>query len=263
MESETSFEPILSVQDLTVKIGEKRILQNINLTAYKGRVLGIIGESGSGKSMLCQAIMQALPTYAQKESGNILYNQHDLSMLPEDKMRAIRGKQISMIMQNPSASLDSIQTIEMHFRETLKAHFPMNKKEIKQTAIYYMRKVNLPNPEKLLTYYPFQLSGGMLQRVMIALSLSMQSKLVIADEPTTALDTVNQKNILSLFDQIRTETGAGIIIVTHDLGVIAELADDVAVIYKGEIVEQTNVYDCFDNPKHPYTKELLQSRLIV
>ncbi len=262
MKNETSCDPILTIKDLHVTIGEKKILKNINLSVDKGRVLGVIGESGCGKSMLCQAIMRSLPICGQQQ-GQILYNNRDLTTLSEVNMRNYRGKHLSMIMQNPSISFDSNQTIDMHFRETLKAHFTMNNKEIKQTAIYYMNKVHLPNPERLLTYYPFQLSGGMLQRVMIALALAMQANLLIADEPTTALDTINQKNILNLFNDIRTETDATIIIVTHDLGVIAELADDVAVMYKGEVVEQTNVFDCFDNPQHPYTKKLLHSRITI
>lgn len=254
-------EKVLEVKDLTVKIGEKNVLSSINMTAYKGRVLGIIGESGSGKTMLCHAIMQSLPSLAQITQGQVLYRQEDLLAMSASKLRAYRGRHLSMIMQNPATAFDSIQTIEKHFLETLKAHFVMTKKEMRQIAIDTMYKVNLPNVEQLLHYYPFQLSGGMLQRVMIALSLAIQSTLYIADEPTTALDTVNQKQVLTLFDRICSETGAAIILVTHDLGVIAELADDVAVMYKGEIIEQANVFDFFDAPQHPYTKKLLQSRI--
>ncbi|TKI66295.1 ABC transporter ATP-binding protein [Lysinibacillus mangiferihumi] len=254
-------EKVLEVKDLTVKIGEKNVLSSINMTAYKGRVLGIIGESGSGKTMLCHAIMQSLPSLAQITQGQVLYRQEDLMAMSASKLRAYRGRHLSMIMQNPATAFDSIQTIEKHFLETLKAHFVMTKKEMRQIAIDTMYKVNLPNVEQLLHYYPFQLSGGMLQRVMIALSLAIQSTLYIADEPTTALDTVNQKQVLTLFDRICSETGAAIILVTHDLGVIAELADDVAVMYKGEIIEQANVFDFFDAPQHPYTKKLLQSRI--
>ncbi|MGE7998955.1 ABC transporter ATP-binding protein [Lysinibacillus sp. NPDC093190] len=251
---------LLQVKDLTVQIDEKEILSSINLTAYKGRILGIIGESGSGKSMLCHAIMQSLPAMA-KSTGQILYQNIDLTSVTKEKLRDYRGKHLSMITQNPLVAFDSNQTLEMHFRETLKAHYVMNKKEVRQIAISAMDKVNLPNPEKLLQYYPFQLSGGMLQRVMIALSFAMQPTLYIADEPTTALDTVNQKKILTLFNQIRNETDAAIIIVTHDLGVIAELADEVAVMYKGELIERANVFDFFDAPQHWYTKKLLQSRI--
>lgn len=254
-------EKVLEVKDLTVKIGEKNVLSSINMTAYKGRVLGIIGESGSGKTMLCHAMMQSLPSLAQITQGQVLYRQEDLLAMSASKLRAYRGRHLSMIMQNPATAFDSIQTIEKHFLETLKAHFVMTKKEMRQIAIDTMYKVNLPNVEQLLHYYPFQLSGGMLQRVMIALSLAIQSTLYIADEPTTALDTVNQKQVLTLFDRICSETGAAIILVTHDLGVIAELADDVAVMYKGEIIEQANVFDFFDAPQHPYTKKLLQSRI--
>jgi len=252
---------VLEVKDLSVKIGEEKILTSINLSAYQGRVLGIIGESGSGKTMLCQAIMQSLPSIAQITHGQIFYQQQDLLKLSAAQLRAYRGRHLSIIMQNPSAAFDHIQTIERHFRETLKAHFVMTKNEIRQLAIESMSKVNLPNPEQLLHYYPFQLSGGMLQRVMIALSLAIQASIYIADEPTTALDTVNQKQVLTLFDRIRLETEAAILLVTHDLGVIAELADDVAVMYKGEIIEQANVYDFFDAPQHGYTKKLLQSRI--
>ncbi|WP_324728131.1 ABC transporter ATP-binding protein [Lysinibacillus fusiformis] len=253
---------VLEVKDLSVKIGEQNILSSIHLTAYQGRVLGIIGESGSGKTMLCQAIMQALPTRAQITKGQIFYHQQDLLKVTAAQMRAYRGRHLSIIMQNPSTAFDRVQTIESHFRESLKAHFAITKNEIRQIAIESMSKVNLPNPERLLHYYPFQLSGGMLQRVMIALSLAIQASVYIADEPTTALDTVNQKQVLTLFDRIRLETQAAILLVTHDLGVIAELADDVAVMHKGKIIEQANVYDFFDAPQHPYTKKLLQSRIM-
>lgn len=256
-------EKVLEVKDLTVKIGEKNVLTSINLAAYKGRVLGIIGESGSGKTMLCHAIMQTLPSIAQVTQGEVLYQKENLLQVSAADLRAYRGRHLSMILQNPSAAFDRIQTIEGHFRETLKAHFKLTKNELRKIALDAMRKVHLPHPEQLLHYYPFQLSGGMLQRVMIALSLAIQASLYIADEPTTALDTINQKQVLTLFDRIRLETGAAIIVVTHDLGVIAELADDVAVMYQGEIIEQTNVYDFFDAPQHAYTKRLLQARMLI
>ncbi|WP_369354141.1 ABC transporter ATP-binding protein [Lysinibacillus capsici] len=255
-------EKVLEVKDLTVKMGEKNILTSINLTAYKGRVLGIIGESGSGKTMLCHAIMQTLPSLAQVTQGEVLYQQENLLSVSAAKLRAYRGRHLSMILQNPSTAFDRIQTIESHFRETLKAHFKLTKKEMRQIALEALNKVHLPHPDQLLSYYPFQLSGGMLQRVMIALSLAIQASLYIADEPTTALDTINQKQVLTLFDRIRSETDAAILLVTHDLGVIAELADDVAVMYQGEIIEQTNVFDFFDVPQHPYTKKLLQARML-
>ncbi|AVK85014.1 nickel import ATP-binding protein NikD [Lysinibacillus sp. B2A1] len=255
-------EKVLEVKDLSVKIGEKNVLTSINLAAYKGRVLGIIGESGSGKTMLCHAIMQTLPSLAQVTQGEILYQQENLLNVSNTKLRAYRGRHLSMILQNPSTALDRIQTIESHFRETLKAHFKLTKKEMRHIALDAMNKVHLPHPEQLLHYYPFQLSGGMLQRVMIALSLAIQASIYIADEPTTALDTINQKQVLTLFDCIRLETEAALILVTHDLGVIAELADDVVVMYQGEIIEQTNVFDFFDAPQHPYTKKLLQARIL-
>jgi len=255
-------EKVLEVKDLTVKMGEKNILTSINLTAYKGRVLGIIGESGSGKTMLCHAIMQTLPSLAQVTQGEVLYQQENLLNVSAAKWRAYRGRHLSMILQNPSTAFDRIQTIESHFQETLKAHFKLTKKEMRQIALDALKKVHLPQPEQLLSYYPFQLSGGMLQRVMIALSLAIQASLYIADEPTTALDTINQKQVLTLFNQIRSATDATILLVTHDLGVIAELADDVAVMYQGEIVEQANVFDFFDAPQHPYTKKLLQARML-
>ncbi len=257
-----AMEKVLEVKDLTVQIGEKNVLNAINLTAYKKRVLGIIGESGSGKSMLCHAIMQTLPPVAQVIQGEILYQHDNLLHTSAAKLRTYRGRHLSMILQNPATAFDQIQTIESHFRETLKAHFKLTKKEMRQIALEALHEVQLPNPEQLLHYYPFQLSGGMLQRVMIALSLAMQASLYIADEPTTALDTINQKQILTLFNRIRSETEATIILVTHDLGVIAELADDVAVMYQGQLIEHTNVYDLFDAPQHDYTKKLLQARML-
>lgn len=220
---------IVTVRNLAVEIEQKHILKNVNLEAYRGKVLGIIGESGSGKTLTCKAIMGMLPQQAKITNGEIIHQNHS-------ELGRTRGNQISIIMQNPTASFNPVRTIEKHFIETIRQHQKMSKKEARELAIFYMEKVHLSRPEDLLKQYPFQLSGGMLQRIMIAISMATKLELLIADEPTTALDTVNQKNILNELDRIRTELGVAIILVTQDLGVIAALADDVAVMYKARLL---------------------------
>ncbi|MGE7608288.1 ABC transporter ATP-binding protein [Peribacillus frigoritolerans] len=247
---------LLKIENLCINIGKQKVLRNIQLQAKKGRILGIVGESGSGKSTLCRAIMQQLPSSFQQTDGTILFNHYPLT-----KESKHIGTTITSILQNPMMSFDTIQTIEGHFFETLKAHRKMEPIQMRQLTEQSLKKVQLYDTQRILKSYPFELSGGMLQRIMIALALLLKPQLVIADEPTTALDMVTQHNILALLRTLQNQEQLTMLLITHDLGVIAALADDVAVIYNGEVIEYSDVYTCFDSPKHPHTKQLLEARL--
>lgn len=238
-----------NVRDLTIQSAQKTIVAQATFSLDAGTILGIIGESGSGKSTLCNAIMGLLPPSMICE-GEILY----------DGKKIVRGRDVSMITQHPMSAFNPLQTIGRHFIETLCAHHPLSKKEAHLKAIEALTSVQLSNAEQLMKRYPIELSGGMLQRVMIALQIVLNTALFIADEPTTALDTLSQKEVLRLLRHRADEAGTAIIIVTHDLGVIAEIADTIVVMKDGEIVEYSDVWSCFDAPKHPYTKRLMEAR---
>ncbi|MBD0384235.1 ABC transporter ATP-binding protein [Paenibacillus sedimenti] len=247
--------------DLETATRKTRLVNKVSLNVNRGEVLGIIGESGSGKTMTCMAAMGLLPRGARVTEGSILLDGEELTSLSVEERRKLRGSRISMIMQNPMTCFNPVRTIGSHFLETLGVHTNLTAKEARERAIHDLGQVNLPRPQELMRQYPFELSGGMLQRIMIAIALATNAELIIADEPTTALDTGNQKHILRELNRIREMTGAAIIVITHDLGVIAELADQVTVMYRGESVENAPVKQLFDAPAHAYTRLLLQSRL--
>ncbi|MBM7541940.1 nickel import ATP-binding protein NikD [Amphibacillus cookii] len=261
---ETKEQYILRVKDLHVKVKTKEglstLVQDINFGVKKGRVTGLVGESGSGKTVTSMSILQLFDQNKMDVQGSITLNGRELSRLKNKEMREIRGKDIAFIMQNPMNAFTPVFTIGHQFVETIKSHTPLKKKQAKALAIDMMESVNLPNPDKLLKNYPFQLSGGMLQRVMIAMAACLQPSIIIADEPTTALDLHNQLLVLRLLNKIRSQYGTSILLISHDLGVIAEMADDVIVMKQGRIVESANVFDLFDHPKHEYTKKLLRIR---
>lgn len=240
---------VLNVRDLTIQSAQKTIVAQATFSLDAGTILGIIGKSGSGKSTLCNGIMGLLPPSMTCE-GEILY----------DGKKIVRGQDVSMITQHPMSAFNPLQTIGRHFIETLCAHHPLSKKEAHLKAIEALTSVQLSNAEQLMKRYPIELSGVMLQRVMIALQIVLNTALFIADEPTTALDTLSQKEVLRLLRHRADEAGTAIIIVTHDLGVIAEIADTIVVMKDGEIVEYSDVWSCFDAPKHPYTKRLMEAR---
>ena len=206
------------------------------------------------------AIFQLLNQKNMTIDGSIKLFGKELNGLSQKEMRAIRGRDIAFIMQNPMNAFTPVYTIGNQFIETIRAHRNVTKKEAKELAVEALMHVNLPNPRELLSLYPFQLSGGMLQRVMIAIAASLHPAVIIADEPTTALDVHNQLQVLRLLDQIRITYGSAILLVSHDLGVISEMADDVMVMKQGRIVEKANVFQLFDHPQHDYTKELLNAR---
>lgn len=255
---------VLEVRDLQVQLhnvdSPTTLLQSIHLDIGKGRVFGLVGESGSGKSITCNAILQLLDPQRMKATGSIRLNGRELSSLPSEEMRRIRGKEIGCIIQNPMNAFTPVYTIGSQFIETLRTHADLSKGQAKEQAIAALADMNLPEPAKLMRMYPFQLSGGMLQRVMIAVSMCLRPDLVIADEPTTALDVVNQLRVLQALNRLRTEYGTSILLISHDLGVISQMADEVAVMQRGQIVEQASVHELFDQPQHEYTRMLLHAR---
>ncbi|WP_082111468.1 ABC transporter ATP-binding protein [Grimontia sp. AD028] len=256
-------EPVLSVRGLetefTTDDGVVKILHGVNFDVMAGRTLGLVGESGSGKSVTAMSIMGLLPKpYGQVTAGEILYRGTDLVCLPPEEMYQMRGNRISMIFQDPMTALNPVHSIGKQLTEVLALHNPeMSKKAQQAAALEMLEKVKIPMPEKRLNEYPHNLSGGMRQRVMIAMALACRPDILICDEPTTALDVTVQASILDLMNDLQEETGMAMIFITHDLGVVAEICDDVAVMYGGKIVENADVFDLFDNPQHPYTKRLL------
>jgi peptide/nickel transport system ATP-binding protein len=243
-----------------------KAVNDISFTLHKGETIGIVGESGSGKSVTSLSIMQLIPNPPGRISGGeILYHSKnngtiDLRTLSNQDMRAYRGNEIAMIFQEPMTSLNPVYSCGAQVMEAIILHQKINKKEAKQKTLHLFSQVQLPDPERMFSAYPHEISGGQKQRVMIAMAMSCNPRVLIADEPTTALDVTVQKNILDLMLQLQKEHEMGIMFITHDLGVIAELADVVMVMYKGKVVEQGPVLDIFTNPQHPYTKSLLACR---
>jgi nickel transport system ATP-binding protein len=256
---------LLTVENLTLVIGsgdrQRPLVKNLSFTLPENRILGLIGESGSGKSLTCLAIMGLLPGMIRKTGGDIRFRGKPLQNLPEPRMRAMRGKTLAMILQNPMSCFDAVFTIRQHFKETLLSHESIGKKALERRMTDALAAVGFERPDHVLKLYPFQMSGGMLQRVMVALALSMKVPLLIADEPTTDLDVVSQTRILELLETVRAEYNMAMLLVTHDLGVIARLSDKVAVMQKGEIVDRGKVDAVFRfrGNRHPYTQALMNA----
>jgi oligopeptide/dipeptide ABC transporter ATP-binding protein len=238
--------------------GAVQAVDGVSFSVDEGRTLGIVGESGCGKSVTALSIMGLIPKPPAKiVEGSVTFDGRDLTKLPERELEDIRGMEIAMIFQDPMTSLNPTFRIGTQITETLRRHFDITKGAARQRAIELLEEVGIPNAAGRLDDYPHQFSGGMRQRVMIAIALSCQPRLLIADEPTTALDVTIQAQILDLLERLRTERRMALIIITHDMGVIAEASDDVAVMYAGQIVEQAPVLELFDQPEHPYTEALL------
>jgi peptide/nickel transport system ATP-binding protein len=262
--------PLLRVRDLKVQFAVRegliKAVDGVDLEAHSGKTLCIVGESGSGKSMLARAILQIVSLPGRVTEGEILFERPgqdpvDIAKLdPKGKpIRAIRGRDIAMIFQEPMNSLSPVHSVGDQLVEKVLLHHKIGKKAAIERAIDALDKVGIPNPRERLSNYPFELSGGMRQRVMIAMALACQPALLIADEPTTALDVTTQANILDLIAGLQDELGMGVIFITHDLGVVAEIADEVAVVYLGRVVERGTVDDIFYKAQHPYTLALLSS----
>jgi len=256
--------PLLAVEDLRVAFeGDRGLVTQavagVSFVLARGRTLGIVGESGCGKSVTALAIMRLLPRANTQVSGAVLFEGHDLGRLPERSMQDLRGNRLAMIFQEPMTSLNPSFTVGDQIGEALQRHRGLSGSAARRAAIAMLERVRMPSPEVRVDEYPHKLSGGMRQRVMIAMALACAPALLIADEPTTALDVTIQAQILELLAKLREETGTAVILITHDLGVVAETCDEVAVMYAGEIVELAPAEDLFEAPQHPYTVGLLGS----
>ncbi len=255
---------VLEVKDLHVSFhtyaGEVKAVRGVNFNVGEGETVAIVGESGSGKSVTAKSIMKLLPSPPVKyKQGTIAFQGKNLLDVPEKEMQRIRGNQISMIFQDPMTSLNPTSKIGSQIMEAILKHNDMSKKAAVEKAIDMLKLVGIPQPDKRVNQYPHEFSGGMRQRAMIAMALACNPRLLIADEPTTALDVTIQAQILELMKKIQKETGTSIILITHDLGVVAEVADRVVVMYAGQVVETGTVKELFANPQHPYTIGLLNS----
>jgi len=256
--------PLLDIRNLctcfSTPFGTVRAVDGVSLTLEEGETLGVVGESGCGKTVLSLSIMRLIPDPPGRiVSGQILLDGRDLLSLPPDEMRALRGKEISMIFQEPMTALNPVFKIGDQIIEVIRQHQAVSYRDALHQAVHMLGRVGMPSPEKRVYDYPHQLSGGMRQRVMIAMALACRPRLMLADEPTTALDVTIQAQILDLLNQLKKELNTAILLITHDLGVIAESAQKAAVMYAGEIVELSTVDQIFAHPAHPYTIGLLES----
>jgi peptide/nickel transport system ATP-binding protein len=256
-------ETLLDVRGLATSFktseGVVRAVTGVDFTVRRGEILGLVGESGCGKSVTSLSILRLIKPPGRIDSGEVLFAGQDLLRLPDSAMREIRGNRISMIFQQPTSALNPVLDIGFQVGEVLETHRSMKRKAARARALELLRMVGIADPERRLKAFPHETSGGMAQRVMIAMALACEPELLIADEPTTALDVTIQAQILDLMRRLQQETGTAIILITHDLGVVAEMADRVAVMYAGEVVEQADTETLFRDPRHPYTKGLIAS----
>lgn len=256
-------EPVLKIENLEISLrfstGEKTAINRLSCELHKGEILGIVGESGCGKSLTSLAVMRLLSDSAARVNGSIWLHDENLMAKSEREMRRIRGKRIAMIFQDPLASLNPAYTIGSQLVETIRSRNRISRKEAANRAIELLQLVGLPSPERRVRQYPHELSGGMRQRVMIALALSSNPEVLIADEPTTALDVTVQAGIVQLLMELRERMGMSIIFISHDFGVVSQIADNVLVMYAGRAVEQSSTSRIFKRPLHPYTQGLLAS----
>ncbi|PPA69726.1 ABC transporter ATP-binding protein [Jeotgalibacillus proteolyticus] len=259
----STYKNILEVRNLQTSFftddGEVKAVDGVSFELPKGKTLGVVGESGSGKSITALSLLQLLSKPGKIKGGEILFKGKNLLDYTEKQMREIRGNDISMIFQEPMTSLNPVYTVGYQISESLMIHQNLNKREAKLKSIEMLKLVGIPSPEKRVDQYPFELSGGMRQRVMIAMALACNPDMLIADEPTTALDVTIQAQILDLIRELQAKLDMSVIMITHDLGVVAETCDYVAVMYAGQVVEFSDVRSLFKKPKHPYTVGLLKS----
>ena len=255
-------DPLLSIKNLTVvfktRLGEVPVIDDVSFSIAPGEILGIVGESGCGKTMTSLAIMRLMPEQGKVTSGSIRLSGEDLVVASEARMRGLRGNEISMVFQEPMTSLNPVFSVGEQIAEVLKAHQGMSKSEAREHAVELLESVKIPLPSRRANDYPHQLSGGMRQRVMIAIALACKPKVLIADEPTTALDVTVQAHIFELLHELRDQTGTSIILITHDMASVAEMAERVMVMYAGRKVEEGPVEEILTNPLHPYTQGLIR-----
>jgi ABC-type dipeptide/oligopeptide/nickel transport system ATPase component len=256
-------EKLLTVSDLCTYFysenGPIRAVDGISFSVERGEIVGIVGESGSGKSVTALSILNLVPSPGKITNGEILFRGHNLRCLNDNELRSIRGAKIGMVFQEPMSYFNPVFTIGYQIAETIREHLRVSKKETQKLTIESLKSVGFPSPELRHREYPHQMSGGMLQRAMLAMALCCGPELLIADEPTTALDVTIQFQILELLKKIRDERGTSIILITHDFGIIADCADRVVVMKSGRIVEEGRTIDIFNSPSNPYTQELLES----
>lgn len=254
---------LLEIKELKVYFSidkkEVKAVDGVNLCLYKGKTLGLVGESGCGKSLTALSILRLIPHQAQIVGGKIIFEGEDLLKYSNSQLLDIRGGKISMIFQNPTSSLNPVFSIGNQIYESIRLHQKLSNKEAKEQVKYLLKLVGIPSPEELFFRYPHQLSGGMNQRVMIAMAIACSPKILIADEPTTALDVTIQAQVLMLLKELQAKLNISILLITHDLSIIAQTTDDVAIMYAGRIVEEAKTDEIFTNPLHPYTKALLDS----
>lgn len=250
---------ILDIKNLSVDFDGFKAVLDVDLTLDKGKVLGVVGESGSGKSVTQLALMGLIPYPGIIEADTLIFNNHDLLKMSKKKKRQITGKEIAMIFQEPMSSLNPCFTVEFQLTETLKIHEGGSRKQLRERAVELLKQVGIPAAEDRMRSFPHQLSGGISQRVMIAMAIACNPKLLIADEPTTALDVTIQAQILDLLISLQKEKNMAMILITHDMAVIAETVEDVVVMYAGQVVEKNTADNIFTAPRHPYTDALLGS----
>jgi peptide/nickel transport system ATP-binding protein len=253
--------PVLSVQNLSVSINGARgsvpVLENLSFDVARGKTIALVGESGCGKSMTALAIMQLLPEGFRVTAGSIRLDGKDVLSASSKELRSLRGNEMSMIFQEPMTALNPLYTVGDQIGEVLRQHRGLSRRDATEQAIGFLKAVQIPAAERRVNAYPHQLSGGMRQRVMIAMALACKPKLLIADEPTTALDVTVQAQIFDLLSELQDETETAIVLITHDLGAVAELADDVAVLYAGRCIEQGVAHEVISHARHPYTRGLM------
>ncbi|MGN6563743.1 MAG: ABC transporter ATP-binding protein [Thermomicrobiales bacterium] len=264
MASATTSEPLLTVNNLKTQFftqdGVVKAVNGVSFQLLPGETLGIVGESGCGKSITAMSLMRLIPTPPGKiVDGQVIFQGKDILKMNDEQVRSIRGNDIAMIFQDPMTSLNPVLTINRQISESLELHKGMSKSESRARAIELLKMVGIPNAEQRVDQYPHQFSGGMRQRVMIAMALSCDPLLLIADEPTTALDVTIQAQILDLMRKLQQERGTAVILITHDLGVVAGMSDRIQVMYAGTVAERADTYELFANPRHPYTLGLLKS----
>jgi oligopeptide/dipeptide ABC transporter ATP-binding protein len=263
MTNSNSSKPLLDVKNLKTyyytEDGVVKAVDGVDFVVYPGEMLGLVGESGCGKSVTSLSIMRLVDLPGKTIGGEIFFEGHNLLDLPEKDMARVRGNQISMIFQQPQSSLNPVFTVGEQIAEVIKIHSNLDKQQLRHRTVELLQTVGIPDASRKANAYPHEMSGGQAQRVMIAMALALNPRLLIADEPTTALDVTIQAQILDLMRGLRSKTGTSVILITHDLGVIAEMADRVAVMYAGRIVEQADVNTLFIKPLHPYTQGLIES----